>query len=209
MTTLQLIPHLAPIARTITTVGTVGSEVLTAGAILAALNITSTAIEKTYQAGRFTRRIVDATVIPAADAISWLNAKIDWTEVGATLWGCLLTVATALYVAGEFTGRAIKTAHANWIGTVEFSTEPVLEIEDPRDTIAIEATAPETEDLPFDCSFDGGAHDIDWAEALAGLTIRKPVDLTTLKVVELRKRARGLAPRVHLMRKAELLELLA
>ena len=204
MTTLQLIPYLAPIARTVTTAGAVGSEILTAGAILAALNITSSAIEKTYKAGRFTRRIVDATVIPAADAISWLNAKIDWSEVGATLWGCLLTIATAIYVAGEFTGRAIKTAHANWIGTVEFATEAELEIEDPRDTIAIEATTIEVEDLPFDC-----APDIDWAEALAHLTIRKPADLTALKVTELRRKAKGLAKGVHLMRKAELVALLA
>ena len=190
MTTLQLIPHLAPIARTITTVGAVGSEVITAGAILAALNITSTAIEKTYAAGRFTRRVVDATVIPAADAISWLNAQIDWNEVGATLWGCILTIATAIYVAGEFTGRAIKTAHAEHVGSIDWSLpaeEP--EIVDPRDVYAIEAPVHESvvAEMP------------DFVEY---------VDLASLKVIELRKRARGLAKGVHLMRKAELVELL-
>lgn len=76
-------------------------------------------------------------------------------------------------------------------------------IDDPRDTIAIEAP------IPFDCTFDGGSHDIDWFEALADLTIRQPVDLASLKVVELRKRARGLAKGVHLMRRAELLQVLA
>ena len=77
------------------------------------------------------------------------------------------------------------------------------EIEDPRDTIAIEAP------IPFDCSFDGGSHDIDWFEALADLTIRQPVDLSVLKVTELRKKAKGLAKGVHLMRKQELIALLA
>ena len=78
-------------------------------------------------------------------------------------------------------------------------------VDDPRDTIAIEAPVAEIDD----CSFTGGSHDIDWFEALADLTIRQPVDLASMKVVELRKRAKGLAKNVHLMRKQELLMLLA
>lgn len=199
MTTLQLIPHLAPIARTVTTVGAVGSEVLTAGAILAALNITGTAIQKTYAAGRFTRRIVDATVIPAADFISWLNAQIDWAEAGAAFWACLTCICTALYVAGEFTGRAVKTAHANWTGDVVY-TAPTIAPEpiaiDPRDIYAIEASfaEPTVAEMP------------DFAEYVDFMA---PRDLAALKVVELRKLARGQAKGVHMMRKPELLALLA
>ena len=94
--------------------------------------------------------------------------------------------------------------------------------DDPRDIFAIEAPVLEVDD----CSFDGGSHDIDWLAALAELTIRQPsiaempdfaedvefmapLDLASLKVVELRKRARGLAKNVHLMRRAELLQVLA
>ena len=62
-----------------------------------------------------------------------------------------------------------------------FHAEP--EIEDPRDTIAIEAPVHEPE------------------------TFIEP-DLFTLTVKELRKQAQGLAKGVHLMRKAELVELL-
>ena len=71
-------------------------------------------------------------------------------------------------------------------------------VDDPRDTVAIEAP------VPFDVT-----DDIDWFETLADLTIRQPVDLASMKVVELRKRAKGLAKGVHLMRKQELLALLA
>ena len=71
-------------------------------------------------------------------------------------------------------------------------------VDDPRDTIAIEAP------IPFDAT-----DDIDWFEALADLTIRQPVDLSVLKVTELRKKAKGLAKGVHLMRKQELIALLA
>ena len=62
-----------------------------------------------------------------------------------------------------------------------FHAEP--EIEDPRDTIAIEAPVHEPE------------------------AFIEP-DLFTLTVKELRKQAQGLAKGVHLMRKAELVELL-
>ncbi len=217
MTTLQLIPHLAPIARTATTVGAVGSEVLTAGAILAALNLTSTAIEKTYSAGRMTRRVVDATLIPAADAISWLLAQIDWAEVGATLWTCLLTVATALYVAGEFTGRTVKTWHANHVGQIKWTVEQDIEdctfdglshaIDfDATYDAFIEASAPEMDDELFAVAMEE-TDLINQIQAAAEVPTR---DLAGLKVVELRKMARKIGTKgTHKMRKAELIEVLA
>jgi len=75
-----------------------------------------------------------------------------------------------------------------------FHAEP--EVEDPRDTIAIEAPVPfdATDDL-LDVTFDGLSHDFE--------------DFTSYTVKELRKAAKGLAKGVHLMRKDELLTLLA
>ena len=216
MTTLQLVPHLAPIARTITTVGAVGSEVLTAGAILAALNLTSTAIEKTHQAGRMTRRAIDATLIPAADAISWFIAQVDWAEVGAIAWNCLLTIATALYVAGEFAGRTFKTWHTNHVGQIDWTVEEELEdctFEGLAHAIDydtafdqwIEASAPEMDDEEFGTAME----ETDLIATIKTNTTAQTRDLAGKKVTELRRMARGLAKGVHMMRKAELVALLA
>ncbi len=75
-----------------------------------------------------------------------------------------------------------------------FHAEP--EIVDPRDVYAIEAPVhePTVAEMP------------DFAEYVEFMA---PFDLAKLKVTELRKRARGLAKGVHLMRKAELLQVLA
>ena len=203
MTTLQLIPHLAPVVRTASTITAVGGEVLTAGALLAALNVSATAIEKTYAAGRFTRRVVDKTLIPAADAISWAASKVDWVEAARTVWACSLTIGVAFYVAGERTAQAFHAWHTEHVGSIDWSLpaeEP--EIEDPRDTIAIEAPVAEV----LDVTFDGGTHDLDWD---AYVDAHAEIDaLNALKVVELRRKAKGLAKGVHMMRKAELVALL-
>jgi hypothetical protein len=82
-------------------------------------------------------------------------------------------------------------------------------VDDPRDIFAIEAPASFDCSGDLNCSLDGGSHDLDWLEAFARLDIRQPVDLAALKVTELRKRAKGLAKGVHLMRRAELLRVLA
>ena len=70
------------------------------------------------------------------------------------------------------------------------------EVDDPRDIYAVEAhfIEPTIAEMP------------DFAEYVAFMA---PYDLASRKVVELRKMARGMAQNVHLMRKAELIELLA
>ncbi|WP_186525278.1 hypothetical protein [Synechococcus sp. SYN20] len=70
------------------------------------------------------------------------------------------------------------------------------ELIDPRDVYAIEAPVhePTITEMP------------DFAEYVEFMA---PFDLAKLKVTELRKRARGLAKGVHLMRKEELLQVLA
>ena len=71
---------------------------------------------------------------------------------------------------------------------------------DPRDVYAIEATFTA---VPFDAS-----DELDWLEPFERLAVYKP-DLSALKVTELRRKAKGLAKGVHMMRKAELVALLA
>ena len=75
---------------------------------------------------------------------------------------------------------------------------------DPRNVYAIEADFTFYEDpVPFDAT-----DELDWFEPFGRLTVYKP-DLSALKVTELRRKAKGLAKGVHLMRKAELVALLA
>ena len=81
-----------------------------------------------------------------------------------------------------------------------FHVEP--EVEDPRDTIAIEEPVPEI----LDVSFDGYTHGLSWDEYVDSYKLS---DLKALTVKQLRKQAQGLAKNVHLMRKAQLVELLA
>ena len=154
--------------RAVTLAGTAAGELVTAGALLWALNGTAGAIRTTYRAGAATRRLVDATLVPAADAISWAIAQVDWAETARTIWACALTVGVAAYVAGEATGRAFHAWHTAWVGAIDWA-----------------APAPAPAPEPIACTYEG------------------------LTVVQLRKLARVKAKGVHLMRKAELLALLA
>ena len=106
-------------------------------------------------------------------------------------------------LAGLHPARATREFWEN-VEEVERITSQT-EIDDPRDTVAIEAPVLEIDD----CSFIGGSHDLDWLESFSRLSIREPLDLASLKVTELRKQAKGLAKNVHMMRKAELVALLA
>jgi hypothetical protein len=53
-------------------------------------------------AGRLGR--ITGTVVRGAITI---NRQIDWAEVGQIVWHGLIALAVAIYVAGEFTGRAL------------------------------------------------------------------------------------------------------
>lgn len=107
--------------RAVALAGTAAGELVTAGALLWALNGTAGAIRTTYRAGAATRRLVDATLVPAADAISWALAQVDWAETARTVWACLLAIACAAYVAGEATGKAWRAWHTDWVGTIDWS----------------------------------------------------------------------------------------
>ena len=74
------------------------------------------------------------------------------------------------------------------------------EVDDPREIYAVEASFAYVDD----CTFTGSSHDLDWEDYVEAYS-----HLATRKVVELRKMARGLAQNVHLMRKSELIALLA
>ena len=119
--------------RAVTLAGTAAGELVTAGALLWALNGTAGAIRTTYRAGAATRRLVDATLVPTADAISWAIAQVDWAETARTVWACLLAIAAAAYVAGEATGKAWRAWHTDWVGTIDWSRPqaPVVAIPAP------------------------------------------------------------------------------
>ena len=133
MSALSLVPFIGHGAGEITsiittatraaaTIGSIGSEVFTAGAILWTLNTAGTAIEKTYNAGKAVGSVYYSHIKPVTD-------QIDWAEVGALVWSCLLSVAVAFYVAGQFTGKAFYSWHANHVGHIDWTVptfEPIV-----------------------------------------------------------------------------------
>lgn len=128
MTALTLI-HAAPALdaaagamRAVATAGALTGEIVTTAGVLWCLNGAANATRTAYAAGAATRRLVDATLLPTADAISWVAAQIDWALAARTAWACLLAIGCAAYVAGDVTGTAWKTWHADWVGTIDWST---------------------------------------------------------------------------------------
>lgn len=98
----------------------------------------------------------------------------------------ILAAAAACYVAGYELGAWIHRLNDRLAALVTGRTEEEEEVDDPRDTIAAEVHFPEPD--------------------LGPATLRGMYDTCTVK--ELRHYARGMAPNVHLMRKAQLLDLL-
>ena len=128
MTALTLI-HAAPALdaaagamRAVATAGALTGEIVTTAGVLWCLNGAAGATRAAYTAGAATRRLVDATLLPAADAISWVASQIDWALAARTAWACLLAIGCAAYVAGDVTGTAWKTWHTDWVGTIDWST---------------------------------------------------------------------------------------
>jgi hypothetical protein len=76
-------------AATITTIWAALGEIVTAGALLLALDRLAAAIRTTYAAGRWCGgiwfRYGQPALLAAADGISWLLSQIDWAEVRATV----------------------------------------------------------------------------------------------------------------------------
>ena len=83
-------------------------ELLTAGAILWALDTLARAIRGAYAAGRFVGRI-------AWPVIHWTVAivrLIDWRTVAAVVFDCAKVLAVAAYVAAVMARRALIAASA-------------------------------------------------------------------------------------------------
>ena len=82
-----------------------GIELLTdltaAAVLLMVLDKVAVAVRFTYRAGRFVGRLWFTYGVPAvlatADAISWLNAQIDWAFVAGTVVDCFKVIAAALF----------------------------------------------------------------------------------------------------------------
>ena len=97
------------------------TELLSAAVILMALDKLAVAIRWTYTAGRLTGSLWYAYGVPAvlatADAISWLNAQIDWHAVAAAVANGLKVVTALLITAVSLT----CDAHKRWVGTIDWS----------------------------------------------------------------------------------------
>jgi hypothetical protein len=142
MTALTLI-HAAPALdaaagamRAVATAGALTGEIVTTAGVLWCLNGAANATRTAYAAGAATRRLVNATLLPTADAISWVAAQIDWAETARTVWACLLAIGCAAYVAGEATGTAWKAWHTDWVGTIDWSTPQAPVVADPAPVVS-------------------------------------------------------------------------
>ena len=137
----------------------------------------------------------------------------DGARADCSVWGELLhNIAFAVLAAAMLTFEAGQ--HAREIARDLVSLEWLWKIEDdPRSTACIEA-AVDYEPLPFEMTtedFLASTEDLLSCIDLSGssLTIRPEPDYTSYTVAELRKAAKGLAKGLHLMRRDELLALLA
>ena len=74
-------------------------ELLTAGAILWALDTLARAIRGAYAMGRATGRILWPVIHATARAGRWFFANVDWRIVAAVVIDCFKVLAVAAYVA--------------------------------------------------------------------------------------------------------------
>ena len=118
-----MFPAIIPAVETIST----AAEVIAAGVAFQAL---TTAAGHTYAAGKFTRRIVDRTLIPTADFISWVHSQIDWMEVKDSLIEAIVLIACFFYYAGVKARKLWKQAEQ---ALVYVSPEINIESEKPAE----------------------------------------------------------------------------
>jgi hypothetical protein len=84
----------------------VAGEVITAGALLLALDRLAAAIRFTYQAGAFTGRLLWPVLHAFAAAARWAWAHIDWREVAAVFRAASVALVALLVIGAQ---RAIPT----------------------------------------------------------------------------------------------------
>lgn len=119
------------VLRTLGTIWAAAGELLTAGAILWALNAVANLIRGTYRAGQVVGaayfRWLHPAILAAADGISWLVASIDWQEVRATVRHGLITLIALVITAWQCAipllvrcSEAIGRRYAAWLlGTAQ------------------------------------------------------------------------------------------
>lgn len=87
-------------------------ELITAGAILWALDTLARAIRGAYAMGRATGRILWPVIHATARAGRWFFANVDWRLVAAVVIDCLKVLAVAAYVAAVMARRFLIHASA-------------------------------------------------------------------------------------------------
>ena len=128
MTTLLHIVHIASAAWA------AAGELFTAGAILVALNTLANSIRLTYQAGRFTGRLLWPAIHAVVAAARWAHREIDWRLVAlvvrdglvalvALTWLALTWTRQTLIAASERLGRCYAAA---WVTPSVVVVAPVV-----------------------------------------------------------------------------------
>ena len=82
-------------------------ELITAGAILWALDTLARAIRGAHAMGRATGRILWPVIYATARAGRWFFANVDWRIVAAVVIDCLKVLAVAAYVAAVMARRGL------------------------------------------------------------------------------------------------------
>lgn len=120
MTTLHALHLLQHLITTAAKLYAIGGEIITATAILWALNLLANLIRKVYQAGRAVGYVYYRFIKPAL-------AMINWREVGVTVGHGLLATVMLTYQAGLLTGRTMYTV-SGWLAN-NWPTRPNTEPE--------------------------------------------------------------------------------
>ena len=108
MATLHALHLLEHLISTAAKLYAIGGEIITATAILWALNTLANLVRKVYQAGHALGYIFFRYIKPTL-------AMIDWREVTITVGQGLLATVLLTYQAGLLTGRTIYSV-SNWLG---------------------------------------------------------------------------------------------
>lgn len=205
---LHLAGALEVLATTVTTLWAMASEVLTAALLLAALNTLANAIRATYSAGRLAGRLLWPVIHAAAAAGRWLWANTDWAEVWAVLRAsstALVALAVtaaqlalpALCAASERLGKAYA---ALLVGTTTPQQDRAIPVQTHRAAAPVAVTKPTAIRRSHRPT-----------KAAPKRPQPSPVDLSGLRVTELRQLARkaGHKALARSGRKADLLAALA
>ena len=85
-------------------------ELITASAILVALNTLANTIRLTYQAGRFTGRLLWPAIHAVIAAARWAHREIDWRLVALVVRDGLVALVALAWLAASWTRQTLITA---------------------------------------------------------------------------------------------------